>query len=145
MVLPVGGTLIDLAVSMKTRLELYTDAHGTLIFANYDECTHKNHERTHCAEVGTNCCIMKLQMLLLHREVIMKNKTKWELSALVSSRILDERTAVERRINGLYSTSWCRHHKTVLGSKICIRRTQCNQDALWRNGFFSAYSRTLQN
>ena len=34
MILPVGGTLIDLAVSMKARLELYTDAHETLIFDN---------------------------------------------------------------------------------------------------------------
>ena len=52
MILPVGATLIDLAVSMKARLELYTDAHGTLIFDNYDECDPKNHERTHRAEVG---------------------------------------------------------------------------------------------
>ena len=44
--------LIDLAVSMKARPELYTDAHGTLIFDNYDECSPKNHERTHSAEVG---------------------------------------------------------------------------------------------
>ena len=32
----------------------------------------------------------------------MKNKTKWELSALVSSHSLDERTDVESQINGLY-------------------------------------------
>ena len=51
-IVPVGGTLIDLAVSMKVRLELYTDAHGTLIFDNYDDCYPKNHERTHRAEVG---------------------------------------------------------------------------------------------
>ena len=50
---------------------------------------------------GTIGCNMKLQMLLLRREVIMKNKTKWELSALVSSHSLDERTAVESQINGL--------------------------------------------
>ena len=30
-ILPIVGTLIDLAVSSKTRLELYTDAHGTTI------------------------------------------------------------------------------------------------------------------
>ena len=139
MILPVGGTLIDLSVSMKVRLQLYTDARGTLIFDNYDECSPNNHERTHRAEVGNHW--------LQHetREVIMKNKTKWELSALVSSRSLDERTAVESQINGLSLTSWCRHHKTVLGSKSCIRRTQCCQDALWRYGFFSAYSCTLQN
>ena len=83
---------------------------------------------------------MKLQMLFLHQEVIMKNKTKWELSALVSSRSLDERTAVESQINGLYLTPWCRHHNTVLGSKSCLRRTQCHQDALWQYGFLSAYS-----
>ena len=52
MILPVGGTLIDLAVSMKARLELYIDAHGTLIFDNYNECSPKNHEITHCGEVG---------------------------------------------------------------------------------------------
>ena len=33
--------------------------------------------------IGNN---MKLQMVLLRWEVVMKNKTKWELSALVSSR-----------------------------------------------------------
>ena len=47
MVLPVGGTLIDLTVSMKAKLELYTDAQGTLIFDKYDECSPKNHGRTH--------------------------------------------------------------------------------------------------
>ena len=52
MILPVGGTLIDLAVLMKARLELYPDAHRTLIFDNYDECSPKNHERTHRAKVG---------------------------------------------------------------------------------------------
>ena len=51
-ILPVGGSLIDPAVSMKARLELYTDAHGTLIFDNYDECSPKYHERTQCVEVG---------------------------------------------------------------------------------------------
>ena len=53
---------------------------------------------------GTIGYNMKLRMLLLRREVIMKNKTKWELSALVSSRSLDERTAAESQINGLYLT-----------------------------------------
>ena len=81
-------------------------------------------------------------MLLLCWEVIMKNKTKWELSALVSSRSLDERTDVESQINGLYLTSWCRHHNTVLGSKKCIKRAQCHQDALWQYGFLSAFSCT---
>ena len=37
--------------AMKARLELYTDAQGT-IFDNYDECSHKNHERTHRVELG---------------------------------------------------------------------------------------------
>ena len=55
--LPVGATLIDLAVSMKERLELYTYAHGTLIFDNYDECTPKNHERTHRGQNGQMECI----------------------------------------------------------------------------------------
>ena len=89
-------------------------------------------------DIGYN---MKLQMLLLRWEVIMKNKTKWELSALVSSRSLGERTDVESQINGLYLT-WCRHYNTVLGSKRCIRRTQCHQDALWRYVFLSACSCT---
>ena len=85
---------------------------------------------------------MKLQMLLLRWEVIMKNKTKWELSALVSNRSLDERTNVESQINGLYLTSWCRHHNTVFGSKRCIRRTQCHRYDLWRYLFLSACSCT---
>ena len=50
-ILAVGGTLIDLAVSMKARLELYADAHGTLIFDKYDECSPKSHERTQRADV----------------------------------------------------------------------------------------------
>ena len=147
MILPVGGSLIDPAVSLKTRLELYTDAHGTLTIHNYDECSPKNHERTEpiLLRWSTIGYIMKLQMSLLRREIIMKNKTKWELSALVSSRSLDDRTAVESRINGIYLTSWCRHHNYVLVSKSCIRRTQCHQDPLWWYGFLSAYSCTLQN
>ena len=83
---------------------------------------------------------MKLQMLLLRWEVIMKNKTEWDLSALVSSRSLDEWTDVESQINGLYLTSWCRYHNTVHGSKRCIRRTQCHHDALWRYVFLSSCS-----
>ena len=55
MILPVGGTLIDLAVSMKAMLELCADAHGTLVFDNYDECSPNNHERTHRAEVCYYC------------------------------------------------------------------------------------------
>ena len=52
-ILSVGGTLIDLAVSMKARLELYTDGHGTFIFDKYEECSPTNHERTCRAEMGT--------------------------------------------------------------------------------------------
>ena len=59
MILPVGGTLIDLAVSMKTRLELYSDAHGTLIFDNYDECSPKNHARTHRADITILFLVLK--------------------------------------------------------------------------------------
>ena len=36
-ILLVGGTLIDLAVSMKARLELCTDAHAILIFDKCEE------------------------------------------------------------------------------------------------------------
>ena len=127
MILPVGETLIDPAVSLKTRLELSTVANRNLIFNNYYECSPKNHERTE-PFVWRWCTTdynMKLQMLLLRREMILKNKTKWELSALVSSLSLDERAAVESQINGLYLKSWCRHHNAVLVSKSCIRRTQC--------------------
>ena len=67
-------------------------------------------------------------------------KTKWELSALVSTRSLDQRATVEGQINGLYLTSWCRHYNTVFGSKRCIRRTQCHRDALWRYVFLPACS-----
>ena len=59
------------------------------------------------------------------------------------SHSLDERTAVESQIKGLYLTSWCRHQNTVLGSKSFIRRTQCHQDALWQYGFLSAYKIVL--
>ena len=71
-ILPVGGNFIDLAVSMKARLKLYADAHGTLIF---DKWSPKNHEKTHRVEVGYFFCYnMKLQMLLFRREVIMKTR-----------------------------------------------------------------------
>ena len=71
-----------------------------------------------------------------------KNKIRWELSSHLSNRRLDERTDGESQINVLYLTSWCTHHNTVLGSKRCIRRTQCHQDALWRYAFLSACSCT---
>ena len=79
-------------------------------------------------------------MVLLRWGRIMKNTNKWELSALASSCSLDERTAVQRQTNGLYFTSWGRHHNTVLCSESCIRGTQCHQGALWRYGFLSACS-----
>ena len=83
----------------------------------------------------------KIYLILFILSYLMKNKTKWELSALVSSRSLGERTDVESQINGIYLT-WCRHRNTVLGSKRCIRRTQCHQDALGRYVFLSACSCT---
>ena len=46
MLLSVGGALSNLAVSMKAKLELNTDAHEILIFDEYEECSPKNHERT---------------------------------------------------------------------------------------------------
>ena len=145
MMLLVGTTLNDLAVSLKARLEIYID----IMELWYLTTTMNALPRTtreiivrRCGTIGYN---MKLQMLLLRWEVIMKNKTKWELSALVSSNSLDERTAVESQINGIYLTSWGTHHNTTLGSKSCIRRTQCHQDAVWWHGFLSAYSCTLQN
>ena len=52
MIMPFGGTLIDLVLSMKARFEIYTNGHGTSICDNYNECSPKNHERTHRAEVG---------------------------------------------------------------------------------------------
>ena len=93
---------------------------------------------------GTIGYSMKLQTLLLRRELIMINKTKWELLALVSSRSLDERTAVESQINGLYLTSWCRHHNTLISSKSCNRGTQCHPDAFWRYRYLFAYSCSLK-
>ena len=145
MILPVGGNSIDLAVSMKARLELYIDAHGTLIFDNYDKCSPKNNERTHSVEVGYHWLQHETTDGTASPRSDYENKTKWELSALVSSRSLDEQTALESQTNGLYLPTWCRHHNTVLGSKSCIRKTQCHQDALWRYGFLSAYTHTLQN
>ena len=113
-----------------------------LIFDNYNECSPKNHERTHRVGVGYHWLQHETIDVTVCWEVIMKNKTKWELSALISSRSLDERTDVESQITGLYLTSWCRHHNTVLGSKRCIRRAQCHQDALWQYRFLSAFSCT---
>ena len=95
MILPVGGSIIDLAVSMKARLELYTDAHGTLIFDNYDECSPKNHKRTRRAEVGYHWLQHETTVVTASPRNNHENKTKWEFSALVSSRSLDERTAIE--------------------------------------------------
>ena len=145
MILPVGVIFIDLAVSMKAWLELFAYAHGTLTFDNYVECSPKNHGRTHRTEVGYHWLQLENTDATASPRSDHKNKTKWEFLALVSSRSLDEGTAVESQINGLYLTSWCRHHNTVLGSKNCTRRTQYHQDALWRCGFLSACSCTLQN
>ena len=61
-ILPIGGNLTDLAVSLKVRLEFYTYAHGTLMFDKDDECSPKNHERTHCVEVRTIGYNIKLQL-----------------------------------------------------------------------------------
>ena len=131
-VLLVRRTSIDLAASMKARLELY----------KYEGCSPKNHERTRQEEMGFTGYNIKLQKLLLRRDVIMKNKNKLELSVLVSSCSLEECTAVESQSDSLYLTSWGRHHNTVLGYKSCIRGTQCHQGALWRHGFLSACSST---
>ena len=61
-----------------------------LIFDNYNECSPKNHERTH--RVGVGCHWLQNETIdvtaLLRSDL--KNKTKWELSAFVSSRSLDE-------------------------------------------------------
>ena len=95
MILPVRGTRMNLAVSIKAKFELYADAQGTLVFDKYEEWSSKNHERTRHDETGSIDCKIKLRMLLLLSEVIMKNKDYWELSALASSGSLDGRTAVE--------------------------------------------------
>ena len=146
MILPVGENLIDPAVSVKTRLELCTDAHVTLIFNNYDECSPKEPwENPSCGGGVPLVTTWNCRCYCFAEKWSWKPKPKCELSALVSSRSLDERTAAESQINGFYLTSWCRHHNTLLVSKSCIRRTRCHQDALWRYGFFSAYSCTLQN
>ena len=52
-IVPVRGTLFGIVVSMKARLELHTEAHGTLIFDKYEKCSPMNHERARRAEVGT--------------------------------------------------------------------------------------------
>ena len=116
---------------MKARLALYTDAHGTLIFDNNDACSPKNHERTHRADLGYHWLQHETTDVTAYPRVVMKNKTKWELSVLVSSHGLDERAVVKSQINCLYLISWWRHHNTVLGSKSYIRRTQCHQNAVW--------------
>ena len=130
-ILSVGGTLIDLSVSMKARLEIYIDAYRTLIFDKYEECFPKNHEKTSHAEMGTIGYNIKLQMLLLCWEVIMKNKNKRKHSARVSSHSLDEWTAAESQSNGLYLTSWEGHHNIVLCPKSCMMTEQHNVLRLW--------------
>ena len=79
MILPFGGTIIDLAVSKKAKLELSTDAHGTLIFDNYDECSPKNYERTHRAEVGYHWLQHETTDVTASPWNDHENKTKWEL------------------------------------------------------------------
>ena len=114
-----GGGLIDHAVWIKRGLELYSDAHETLIFDKYEECTPKNHERTRHVEVRINGYNIKLQMVLFRWEV--KNKNKRGLSAFASSPSLDEWIAVENQSNDMYLISWSRLHNTVLC--YCIRET----------------------
>ena len=93
-ILPVGGNLIDLAVSMKARLKLHTDAHGTLMFDKSDKCSPKNHARTHRVEVGYHWLQHETTDVTASPRSDYENKTKWELSAVVSSRSLDEQTAL---------------------------------------------------
>ena len=50
---PIGGTPVYLAASMKARVEVYSDAHRTLVFDKYQEISPKDHERTRRAGVGT--------------------------------------------------------------------------------------------
>ena len=108
--MPTGGTLIDLAVSMKAMLELCIDSHGTP----------KNHTRNCRAEMGSIGYNIKLHISLLRWEVAMENKITREFSALASSLSFGERTPVESQSNGLYLASWDRHHDTAICSKSCI-------------------------
>ena len=101
MILPVGGALIDLAVPMKARLELYTDAHGTLIFEKYEERSPKNHERTRHVEVRDHWLQHQTTYVITSLRSDHQNKNEWALSGLASSRSLDERTAVESQRNCL--------------------------------------------
>ena len=123
MTLPVGGTLIDLALSMKARLE-FTHMPMELWYLtttmNALPITMRNPSCGGVVPLVTTwiyrcyCCAEKWSW----------KTTKWEFSAHVSSCSLEERTAVESQINGLYLTLWCRHHKTVLGSKSCTSVTR---------------------
>ena len=122
MILPVGETLIDLAVSMKLSLQLYTDAHGTLILTTTMNALPRTMREPIVWRWGTIGFNTKLQMLLLHWEVIMKNKTKWEFSALVSSRSLDELPWKAR-------ITW--HHDVDITLVKGLRSTQCHQEDLW--------------
>ena len=79
---PVGGTVIELAVSMKARLNLYTDAHGTLIFDNYDECPPKSHERTHHAEVGYHWLQHNYRCYSFAEKISWKTRLNWRFQHL---------------------------------------------------------------
>ena len=128
---------------MKARLELYIDAHGTFdIWQLQWMLSQEPWENPSCGGGVPLVTTWNYRCYCFAEKWSQKNKTKWELSTLVSSRSLDERTDVESQINGLYLTSLCRHHNTVLGSKGCIRRAQCHQDALRQYRFLSAFSCT---
>ena len=100
---PIGGTPVDLAASMKARVEVYSDAHRTLVFDKYQEISPKDHERTRRAGVGTVDYNLNLQTILPRREAIMKNKNnKRELSALLSRHNYGKQTTVESQSDGLY-------------------------------------------
>ena len=91
MILPVGGTLIDLALSMKARLEIYTNGHGTSICDNYNKCSPKKPWKN--APCGGRVPLVTTWNYIdvtASQKMITKNKTKWELSTLVSRRSLDE-------------------------------------------------------
>ena len=141
-IVPIGGTLIDLAVSMKVR---HRCPWNFAIWQLRWMLSQEPWENSSCGGGVPLVTTWNYRCYCFAEKRSWKTRLNESFQHILSSRSLDEQTAVENQINHIYLTSWYRHHNTALGSTSCIKRTQCHQDALWRYGFLSAYSCTLQN
>ena len=89
---PVGGTFIDLTVSMKARLELCADAHGILIFDKWEE------SKSALPRTAREPFARRRAWLVASNHICYCFAEKWSWKTRRAfSHGLDERTAMENR------------------------------------------------